>query len=136
MRCVDDNSSGNPFNPNDPPRRVVAGNRSSDEMAHLWLQVLPHAPRDGAFDPRKLLQEAMARHNLEKNPSDFEARYNLAAMLQARGAQAEAIQNFELAVGLHPQHPTPNNALCASLLASGRITEATQHLYTAPRAQP
>src|SRR5260370_34858973 len=130
MRCVDDNSSGNPFNPNDPPRRVVAGNPASDERAHLWLQVLPHAPRDAAFDPRKLLQEAMARHNLEKNPSDFEARYNLAAMLQARGAQAEAIQNFELAVGLHPQDATANNALGASLLAAARIAEAMPQLYT------
>lgn len=136
IRYVYDNSSDNPSNPNDPPRRVVAGNRSSDEMAHLWLQVLPHAPPDAAFDPRKLLQEGMARHNLEKNPSDFEARYNLAAMLQARGAQTEAIQNFELAVGLRPQDATANNALGASLLAAGRISEAIPYLYTALRAQP
>jgi tetratricopeptide (TPR) repeat protein/mono/diheme cytochrome c family protein len=136
MRYVYDNSSDNPSNPNDPPRRVVAGNRSSDEMGHLWLQVLPHVPRDDAFDPRKLLQEAMAQHKLGKNPSDFEARYNLAAMLQARGAQAQAIQNFELAVGLRPQDATANNALGASLLAAGRISEAIPYLYTALRAQP
>src|SRR5437899_6269197 len=98
MHYVYDNSSENLANPNNPPRRVVAGNRSSDKMAHLWLQVLPRASSDTAFDPRMLLQETMARHNLEKNPADFEAHYNLAAMLQARGAQAEAIQNFELAV--------------------------------------
>ncbi len=135
MRYVYDNSSENLANPNDPPRRVVAGNRSSDEMAHLWLQVLPRASSDGAFDPRMLLQENMARHNVGKNPAEFEAHYNLAAMLQARGAQAEAIQHFELAVHLRPQDATANNALGASLLAAGRIGEAIPYLYAALRAQ-
>src|SRR5437867_9700290 len=102
MQYTYDNSSENLANPNDPPRRVVAGNRSSDEMAHLWLQVLPRVSSNADFDPRMLLQETMARHNLEKNPTDFEAHYNLAAMLQARGAQAEAIQIFELAVRIRP----------------------------------
>ena len=135
MRYVYDNSGENLANPNDPPRRVVAGNRSSDEMAHLWLQVLPRASSDAAFDPRMLLQETMARHNLGKNPADFEAHYNLAAMLQARGAQAEAIQHFELAVHLRPEDATANNALGASLLAAGRIGEAMPYLYAALRAQ-
>jgi tetratricopeptide (TPR) repeat protein len=30
----------------------VAGNRASDEMAHLWLQVLPHESGDATIDPR------------------------------------------------------------------------------------
>ncbi len=136
MRYIYDNSSDNPANPNDPPRRVVAGNRSSDEMAHLWLQVLPRGRYDATFDPRMLLQETIARHNLEKNPDDFEAHYNLAAMLQARGAQADAIQNFEFAVRLRPQDATANNALGASLLAAGRIGEAIPYLHAALRVQP
>src|SRR2546430_153440 len=136
MRYVYDNSSDNVANPNDPPRRVVAGNRSSDEMAHLWLQVLPHTSPDMAFDPRMLLQEAMARHNVEKNPADFEAHYNLAAMLMARGEQAEAIQQFEQAVQLRPQDATANNALGASLLAVGRVDEAISYLSAALKVQP
>jgi hypothetical protein len=35
MRYSYDNSDENPLNPNDPPKRVTAGNSSSDEMAHL-----------------------------------------------------------------------------------------------------
>jgi tetratricopeptide (TPR) repeat protein len=136
MRYVYDNSSDNVANPSDPPRRVVAGNRSSDEMAHLWLQVLPHTSPDMAFDPRMLLQEAMARHNVEKNPADFEAHYNLAAMLMARGAQEDAIRQFEQAVRLHPQDATANNALGAALLATGRFDEAISHLSEALKAQP
>ncbi len=37
-----DNSSANPHNPTDPPRRVVYGSNSTDEMADLILQVVPH----------------------------------------------------------------------------------------------
>lgn len=136
MRYVYDNSTGNLANPNDPPRRVVAGNRSSDEMAHLWLQVLPHNSPDQPVDPRMLLQEAMARHNLEKNPADFEAQYNLAAMLQARGLPAEAIEHFQLAVRLRPENPTANNALGASLLGAGRSAEAVPYFLAALKAQP
>jgi tetratricopeptide (TPR) repeat protein/mono/diheme cytochrome c family protein len=136
MRYVYDNSSENVANPNDPPRRVVAGNRSSDEMAHLWLQVLPRTSSDANFDARMVLQEAMARHNVDKNPADFEAHYNLAAMLLARGAQAEAIEQFEQAVHLRPQDATANNALGASLLAVGRFGEAIPYLDAALKAQP
>jgi tetratricopeptide (TPR) repeat protein len=136
MRFIYDNSSENIANPNNPPRRVVAGNRSTDEMAHLWLQVLPRASSGHNGDPRMLLQETMARHNLQKNPGDFEAHYNLAAMLQARGAPTEAIQQFELAVRLRPQDATANNALGASLLSAGRIGEAIPYLKAALRAQP
>ena len=136
MRYIYDNSSENVANPNDPPRRVVAGNRSSDEMAHLWLQVLPHTSSDTAFDPRMQLQEAMARHDVEKNPGDFEAQYNLAAMLMARGKQADAIQHFEQAVRLHPQDATANNALGASLLAVGRFGEAIPYFSAALKTQP
>jgi len=136
MRYVYDNSNENVANPNDPPRRVVAGNRSSDEMAHLWLQVLPRTSSDANSDARMVLQEAMARHNVDKNPADFEAHYNLAAMLLARGAQAEATEQFEQAVHLRPQDATANNALGASLLAVGRSGEAIPYLDAALKAQP
>jgi len=88
-----DNSAANPANPNMPPKRVLAGNRASDEMAHLWLQVC-HSPPGETQDPRRILQEAIARHHVENNPSDFEAHYNLAAMLQARGELAQSITHY------------------------------------------
>jgi mono/diheme cytochrome c family protein len=53
MKWTYDNSSRNERNPHDPPERVRAGDRASDEMAHLWLQVLP-----GRSEDRALLQEA------------------------------------------------------------------------------
>ncbi len=136
MRYTYDNSDENPTNPNDPPKRVVAGNRSSDEMAHLWLQVLPHSVADTTVDPRMVLQEGIARHTVEKNPSDFGAQYNLGAMLQARGVPEAALQHFALAVQIRPEDATANNALGAALMATGRLDEAIPHLSAALKAQP
>ena len=136
MRFNYDNSSDNALNPNHPPQRVLAGNRANDEMAHLWLQVLPRDVPGAAGDPRALIQEAMARHNLQKNPEDFEARYNLAALLQIRGNLAEATQQFAEAVRLRPDDPTANNALGAMLLASGRVAESIPHLTAALKTRP
>lgn len=136
MRYIYDNSDDNPANPNDPPKRVVAGNRSSDEMAHLWLQVLPRPVLDATVDPRMVLQESMARHTVEKNPADFGAQYNLGAMLQARGVPDEALRHFALAVQIRPEDATANNALGTALMATGRTDEAIPHLSAALKAQP
>jgi Tfp pilus assembly protein PilF len=136
MRFTYDNSANNIRNPNHPPQRVMAGNRASDEMAHLWLQVLPEAVSGSAVDPRVLIQEAMARHNLQKNPDDFEAHYNLAALLQGRGELAESAAHFAQAVRIRPEDATANNALGASLLAAGRSGEAIPYLSAALRARP
>ena len=136
LRYVYDNSAENPMNPNHPPARVVGGNRSSDEMCHLWLQVLPvnFDPTQG--DPRMVLQEALARHNIEKNPGDFEAHYNLAAMLQAKDKLDPAIAEYREAVRLRPDDATANNALGAALVATGHPEQGAGYLQAALTSQP
>jgi hypothetical protein len=49
--------------------RVKAGNRATDEMGHLWLEVLPVGPGDHRLE----LQQALLVHRLEKYTHDFEA---------------------------------------------------------------
>jgi Tfp pilus assembly protein PilF len=136
MRFTYDNSADNIRNPNHPPQRVVAGNRASDEMAHLWLQVLPKDSAGSAIDPRALIEEAMARHNLEKDPNDFEAHYNLAALLQVRGELAESAAHFAQAVRIRPEDATANNALGAALLAAGRPGDSVPYLSAALKVRP
>jgi Flp pilus assembly protein TadD len=136
MRYRYDNSTENISNPNNPPQRVRAGNRAVDEMAHLWLQVLPAAASGDSRDPRMALQEALARHHIENNSANFEAHYNLAAMLQARGSAQEAIEEYQLALALRPGDATVENALGAALLASNQISEAILHLSAAASARP
>ncbi len=136
MRYVYDNSEQNALNPNHPPERVRGGNRSKDEMAHLWLQVLPRNFDPKAGDPRRLLQEALARHNIRNNPADFEAHYNLAAMLQVRGDAVDAIAEYQAALLIRPQDATANNALGAALIASGQPDRALAYLQSAARTSP
>ena len=136
LRYVYDNSAENPMNPNHPPVRVKGGNRSTDEMCHLWLQVLPVNFDAKQGDPRMLLQEALARHNVEKNPADFEAHYNLAAMLQAKDRLSEAIGEYTIAVRLRPDDATANNALGAALLAAGHLEQSAGYLQAALKARP
>lgn len=136
LRYTYDNSDGNPMNPNHPPGRVKGGNRSSDEMCHLWLQVLPVNFDAAKGDPRMDLQEALERHNVAKNPGDFEAHYNLAAMLQAKNQMEAAIDEYETAVRLRPDDAVANNGLGAALLANGQPRPATAVLRAAIEARP
>jgi tetratricopeptide (TPR) repeat protein/mono/diheme cytochrome c family protein len=136
MKFVYDNSDNNVRNPNNPPQRVVAGNRAVDEMAHLWLQVLPEDSTQAKNDPRAEILEAMARHNLQKNPEDFEAHYNLAALLMGRGEVAEALAQFAQANRIRPNQPTVNNAFGAALLVAGRTEDSVTHLTAALNARP
>jgi Tfp pilus assembly protein PilF len=136
LRYTYDNSEENPLNPNHPPARVVAGNRSSDEMCHLWLQVLPVNFDSTQGDPRMVLQEALARHDVEKNPADFEAHYNLAAMLQAKDKLDAAIAEYGAAVHLHPADAAANNALGAALVAAGHPEQGVGYLRAALKARP
>ena len=136
LRYVYDNSEGNPLNPNHPPARVMGGNRSSDEMCHLWLQVLPVNFDPAQGDPRMVLQAAMAQHDVEKNPADFEAHYNLAAMLQAKDKLEAAIREYEAAVRLRPQDAAANNGLGAALVAAGHPEQSVEYLQAALKARP
>jgi tetratricopeptide (TPR) repeat protein len=136
MRFIYDNSADNTLNPNHPPQRVLAGNRATDEMAHLWLQVLPVDPVNGGADPRALIQEALAIHHLQKNPDDFEAHYNLAALLQVKGDLTQSITHFTEALRLRPEDPTVNNALGATLLAAGQMDESIPYFSAALKSRP
>jgi Tfp pilus assembly protein PilF len=136
MRYVFDNSEENTSNPNHPPKRVVGGNLSTDEMAHLWIQVVPKNVPGQTGDPRMVMQEAWARHEVEKSPGSFEARYNLGEMLQARGELDGAIEQFDFAIQIRPNDAVANNALGGALLAKGDLAGAVKQFDIALKAQP
>jgi Flp pilus assembly protein TadD len=133
MRITYDNSASNGRNPNRPPRRVKAGNRSEDEMGHVWLQLLPTADVPSRPDPRLDLQEAVARRRLAKYPHDFTAEYNLASLLQSRGNVPEAIVEYQAALTADPDSATAHNSLGGALLASGELAPAIAQFKEALR---
>jgi tetratricopeptide (TPR) repeat protein len=136
MRYVYDNSEANIANPFHPPKRVVGGNHTTDEMAHLWLQVLPRGTPEEQESARRSLQEAMARHDIARNPKDFAAQYNLGAILQGRREIAEALDHYRAAVEIRPSDAIANNALGGALLESGDAQAAVGPLRTAVKTQP
>ena len=131
MKYVYDNSEANTANPFHPPQRVKAGNSTTDEMAHLWLQVLPRGSAQAQEEARRAIQEALSWHDIERDPNDFAAQYNLAAMLQARGELGEALEHYRMAVHLRPDDCIANNSLGGALLASGDASGALGPLQAA-----
>jgi Flp pilus assembly protein TadD/mono/diheme cytochrome c family protein len=136
MHYVYDNSADNIHNPNAPPIRVRAGNRSVDEMAHLWIQVLPvSAPKSGP-DPRLLLEQAWMEHRLSKNPGDSIALYNLASVLAALGQNSEAAVAYQKILSTHPDDARTLNSLGAVLESAGDHRDAEQAFTHAIAASP
>lgn len=136
MRITYDNSASNPRNPHNPPQRVRTGDRSQDEMGHVWLQVLPKRDPRSRDDPRITLQEAVMRRRLDKYSADFLAHYNLGALLQSRGNLPEAISYYQAALRIEPNNPTARNSLGSALLLDNRIPDAINELRHALRIDP
>jgi Flp pilus assembly protein TadD len=132
MRFHYDNSADNPRNPSVPPKRVTTGNQSTDEMGHLWLQVLAR----GGPDDRAALQESLMRHRLEIDPSNTAAHFNLGTLLLARKDRAGAIRQFQDALRLEPEQPMALNDLGVALEAEGRPQEALEQFERALRIEP
>jgi Tfp pilus assembly protein PilF len=119
MRYTYDNSAGNVRNPSRPPRRVVAGLRSSDEMAHLQLQVMPRTDRDLAA-----LKEAFYRHELANNPENAWVHYELGNLARDRDQPLEAIRSYRAALQLDARHAPSLNNLGTVLEGRGQVQEA------------
>ena len=126
MRYIYDNSAANPHNPHVPPVRVRAGNRSEDEMGHLWLQVLPVNTAANAPDPRLLLEEAWMRRRLDKTPGDQVVLFNLAGALAGQDKFADAAQVYEQELKLDPKNARTLTALGASLEGAGQFDQARE----------
>lgn len=127
-----DNSPANVRNPNHPPKQVDAGNLSTDEMAHLWLQILPH----GSGDRRRELEEAVMKHNLERNPRDFRSNLNLGALMLSRLNTQGAVTALRAAVSLQPASVEAHSMLGLALDRVGIAGEAAKEYQTALTLNP
>lgn len=106
-----DNSADNELNPFDPPRRVVYGPASSDEMAEFWLQVVTADQPD----LRELAQTLTEKDGRDKadgyrfmlglNPDDAESHLGLGTLAQSAGELSEAAQHYQTALDLRPDLP-------------------------------
>jgi tetratricopeptide (TPR) repeat protein len=106
MRYRFDNSTNNFHNPNSPPKRVLYGTQSSDEMAELWLQVLPRNREDLATLVRdhamKLTRSIVSfnEYRLGLNPNDAKAHNKLGQALLSMNKSDEAYDHLRKAAEL------------------------------------
>jgi len=120
MRYHYDNSTGNPRNPNNPPKEVRGGNEATDEMGHLWLQVLPVAPGD----QRATLLRASVTQRLVKYPEDFGANFTMGDLLLSDNQAAAALPYFEKAAQANPASIVGATELGIALFSSGKLEDA------------
>jgi tetratricopeptide (TPR) repeat protein/mono/diheme cytochrome c family protein len=130
MRWTYDNSSGNRLNPNTPPKRVRFGQRTSDEMAELWFQVLPRNQAD-----RNTLTRGMQSAQLFENIKGYEvmllsdagnaALHNDVALLYARAGNLDQVAaHFAASARITPDSAPALYNLGTALLAQGKRDEA------------
>lgn len=108
FRITFDNSAANPHNPNQPPKRVVYGPQSADEMAEIWFQVIPRdaagfAALQRAYKPFDL-EEGVARFEkaLREDPRQAGAHLELGKLLGALDRKEEGARHLVQAVELDP----------------------------------
>jgi Flp pilus assembly protein TadD len=137
-----DNSSENRHNPSRPPRRVVWGSRSADEMAEVWLTVVPRDPA-----ARDALVAAQSRRDLERlaagyafrltvDPDDVEAHGRLGHLLVGEGRAGEALPHLEAARRRRPDAWGVLHNLGVALTALGTYDGAVSEFRAALARNP
>ena len=142
MRFTYDNSTNNPRNPNNPPKRVRYGLQATDEMAELSFLMLPKRVED-----EKVLKNAFALHveerqeeydvaEVRENPDDAQARLNLGNVWFAQRRIEDARKQIERAIELDPNLAEAH--YYAGLIArmENRLTDAEHEFQISARLNP
>lgn len=129
-------------NTTNPPRRVLAGPRSSDEMANLLLQVVPRTTADAArlrayAATREAAANVAAAEMLVRvEPRSATQWTFLGASYVEVGRVAEGLTALERARALDGALWNTRNELAGALLRAGRLPEAVQEFREASRLAP
>ncbi len=142
MEFTYDNSAANPRNPNTPPRRVVYGPESTDEMGNLFLQVLPQTSDDFATLNRSFALKYLDgqiegfEHLLRLEPNDPLWRNGLGNALRLRGDLDRAIAEYRAALAAKPDYAQARYNLGAALQARGDAAQAIEQYRQALALDP
>jgi len=142
MQYAYDNSSANPRNPERPPKRARWGQRSSDEMGDLWIQVLTRDDDDLArlnrdFRPKVAAEDVRGYEvEIEKHPGDAGLHDDAALLYLELGRAEEAIAHFKTSLALKPQSAAAHYNLGTALTVARRLGEAADRYREALRIDP
>jgi tetratricopeptide (TPR) repeat protein/mono/diheme cytochrome c family protein len=142
MEFTYDNSEGNPRNPDRPPRRVLLGEDSTDEMGNLWLQVLTESSADrqmlfSDFRPKVLAEDARGYETmLLGDPKDASLHTDAALIYWDLGQTDRAIAHYESAIAIEPANVRTRYNFATLLAEQRRFDEAAAHFRRAIALRP
>jgi len=142
MAYTYDNSSSNPRNPNQPPRRVTFGQTSTAEMGDLWLQVATASEKDRAvldidYAPKMLREDIVGDETtLLIHPNDARLRRDLALCYLEDGRIDDAIGEFERSLAIEPNAVEQHYELGVILLKANRLDAAATRFRRALELKP
>ena len=127
-----DNSANNERNPNNPPQDIEFGPLSSNEMADLWIQVLPRNEGEseslGRFSARHLQQRVIERQErLIERELDVNSYIDLARSYRRAGQLDKAVTRLQEALQFAPENTRVLQSLAIALTDVGRHDEALEH---------
>ena len=137
-----DNSTNNARNPHHPPQRVRYGLQSSDEMAELWLQMLPVRTNDLAalarYDQPRVFHAAVAYNEylLGLNPNNARAHNEIGRARLFLGQTVEAEASLRRAAGLDATFDEPHYFLGLLFRTRNNLAAAANEFAAAVRLNP
>lgn len=142
MTFVYDNSAANARNPFSPPRRVVWGQNTSDEMGDLWLQLVPARIEDlpalrEAIQRKSLSDDIAAYTKVMRADPQNPLRHDALATLQLQAGRIEtAVAEYRESLRLNPDSAPTHYNLGLALSMLRRYPEATTEFEAALAIDP
>jgi tetratricopeptide (TPR) repeat protein len=137
-----DNSAENPRNPHQPPRPVHWGQRSTDEMGDLWVQMLTRRDQDlpilkKALQVKHVTEEIVGYEMMiHGEPTNVALRNDVAVMYTELGQLDKAARHLQTVVQLQPDSPTAHYNLGTTLSSMRNVASAVEEYREALRLRP
>jgi Flp pilus assembly protein TadD len=142
MRYVYDNSASNLRNPEQPPKRARWGQRSSDEMGDLWIQVLTRSNADLEKLSRDFRRKVAAEDvigyetEIERHPADAGLHDTVAMIYLELGRADPAVEHFRRTLALAPDSAASHYNVGTALALARRLDDAAREFEEAIRLDP
>jgi tetratricopeptide (TPR) repeat protein len=142
MDYIYDNSSENMRNPSYPPRRVISGPRSEDEMADLILQVMTRSNKERTILAYSTVNEQQketlegVNYFLSANPDDTEFLMIKGEMLKRMDLPDEAIAPLQKALKIDADLQAAHAILGRVYRSLGDHQASLYHFHEVLRIEP
>ena len=137
-----DNSASNARNPERPAKRARWGQRSSDEMGDLWIQVLTRDEPDlvtltREFRTKVATEDAIGYEmEIERLPSDAALHDDAALLYLELGQPDRAVAHFQKTLALRGDVAPAHYNLGTAFAVAGKYDEAIYEFQRAIRLNP